>query len=275
MKHIVSALLIAALLVSCLTLSIFAEEETTEEASAQEPNRIVFNAELTGKKNIIMSTHDLAKGSGGVSKSGEWQGIKIEIENSEDPHIGLDITKFFNRFSFEPLTVEAAPFIVLKVMADEIAFDDFELYYCAGNVLSYAEEYRTGSDYAIDAGNGELYFVYDLTGDAEGAYSMFRVDIHNPEVGALMYLTDIVFFANEEAALEWCGYYNQPTTEATTEEVTEEVTETEEENTKAPATTEAKTEKVEEKGGCGSVIGAGFVTLSLLALGVACTKKKD
>ena len=105
-------------------------------------------------------------------------------------------------------------------MADEIAFDDFELYYCAGNVLSYAEEYRTGSDYAIDAGNGELYFVYDLTGDAEGAYSMFRVDIHNPEVGALMYLTDVVFFANEEAALEWCGYYNQPTTEATTEEVT-------------------------------------------------------
>ena len=90
-----------------------------------------------------------------------------------------------------------------------------------------------------------------------------------------MYLTDVVFFANEEAALEWCGYYNQPTTEATTEEVTEEVTETEEETTKAPATTEAKTEKVEEKSGCGSVIGAGLVTLSLLALGVACTKKKN
>lgn len=275
MKHIVSALLIAALLVSCLTLGIFAEEETTEAASAQEPNRIVFNSELTGKKNIIMSTHDLAKGSGSVSKSDEWQGIKIEIENSEDPHIGLDIAKFFNRFGFEPLTVEAAPFIVLKVMADEIAFDDFEIYYCAGSVTNPVEECRTPSDYAYDAGNGELYFVYDLTDDAEGAYNVFRVDIHNPEVGALMYLTDIVFFANEEAALEWCGYYNQPTTEETTEEVTEEVTETEEETTKAPATTEAKTEKAEEKSGCGSVIGAGFVTLSLLALGVACTKKKD
>ena len=275
MKHIVSALLIAALLVSCLTLGIFAEEETTEAASAQEPNRIVFNSELTGKKNIIMSTHDLAKGSGSVSKSDEWQGIKIEIENSEDPHIGLDIAKFFNRFGFEPLTVEAAPFIVLKVMADEIAFDDFEIYYCAGSVTNPVEECRTPSDYAYDAGNGELYFVYDLTDDAEGAYNVFRVDIHNPEVGALMYLTDIVFFANEEAALEWCGYYNQPTTEAPTEEVTEEVTETEEETTKAPATTEAKTEKAEEKSGCGSVIGAGFVTLSLLALGVACTKKKD
>ena len=275
MKHIVSALLIAALLVSCLTLGIFAEEETTEAASAQEPNRIVFNSELTGKKNIIMSTHDLAKGSGSVSKSDEWQGIKIEIENSEDPHIGLDIAKFFNRFGFEPLTVEAAPFIVLKVMADEIAFDDFEIYYCAGSVTNPVEECRTASDYAYDAGNGELYFVYDLTDDAEGAYNVFRVDIHNPEVGALMYLTDIVFFANEEAALEWCGYYNQPTTEETTEEVTEEVTETEEETTKAPATTEAKTEKAEEKSGCGSVIGAGFVTLSLLALGVACTKKKD
>ena len=275
MKHIVSALLIAALLVSCLTLGIFAEEETTEAASAQEPNRIVFNSELTGKKNIIMSTHDLAKGSGSVSKSDEWQGIKIEIENSEDPHIGLDIAKFFNRFGFEPLTVEAAPFIVLKVMADEIAFDDFEIYYCAGSVTNPVEECRTPSDYAYDAGNGELYFVYDLTDDAEGAYNVFRVDIHNPEIGAVMYLTDIVFFANEEAALEWCGYYNQPTTEATTEEVTEEVTETEEETTKAPATTEAKTEKAEEKSGCGSVIGAGFVTLSLLALGVACTKKKD
>ena len=274
MKHIVSALLIAALLISCLSICIFAEEETTEEASAQEPTHIVFNAELTGKKNIILSTHDLAKGSGSVSKTGAWQGIKIEIENSEDPHIGLDIAKFINRFSFEPLTVEATPFIVLKVLADEIAFDDFEIYYCAGSVTDPVEECRTSSDYAYDAGNGELYFIYDLTGDAEGAYNVFRVDIHNPEVGALMYLTDILFFATEEEALNWCGYYNQPTTEATTEEVTEAPTDTEEETTKAPATTEAKTEKAEEKSGCGSIVSVGAV-VAIIALGVVCIKKKN
>ena len=66
MKHIVSALLIAALLVSCLTLGIFAEEETTEAASAQEPNRIVFNSELTASDNYR-------------GKSGDRCGCGVEV----------------------------------------------------------------------------------------------------------------------------------------------------------------------------------------------------
>lgn len=279
MKHILSALLIAVLLISCLSVCVFAEEETTEAeteaASAQAPNHIVFNTEMTGKKNLIMSTNHLAKGTGSVSKTGEWQGIKIEIDDPTDPHIGLDISKFYKRFEFEPLTVETAPFVVLKVLSEDIWFDDYEIYYCTGDVLDYSEDYKTGSDYAYDAGNGELFFIYDLTGDAEGEYKKFRVDIAGGEEGSLMFLTDIVFFATEDEALNWCGYteeFEEPE-EVTTEEVTEE--ETEEETTKAPATTEAKTEKAEEKSGCGSVIGAGFVTVSLLALGVACIKKKN
>lgn len=280
MRNILSAILIAALLISCLSICVFAEEETTEAeteaASAQEPNHIVFNSEITGKKNIILNANHMVKGTGSVSKSNEWKGIKMEIDNAEDPHIGLDISKFFKRFEFESLTVEAAPFVVIKVLAEEILFDDFEIYYCAGDVLNFSEDYKTSSDFVHDNGNGELFFVYDLTDDAEGQYRTFRVDITGAEEGAVMYLTDIVFFASEEEALEWCGY-NEEAEETTTEQVTEEQTEAETEQESAEETTKkpATTTKVEEEKGCGSVIGAGLVTVALLALGVACTKKKD
>ncbi len=280
MRNILSAILIAALLISCLSICVFAEEETTEAeteaASAQAPNHIVFNSEITGKKNIILNANHMVKGTGSVSKSNEWKGIKMEIDNAEDPHIGLDISKFFKRFEFESLTVEAAPFVVIKVLAEEILFDDFEIYYCAGDVLNFSEDYKTSSDFVHDNGNGELFFVYDLTDDAEGQYRTFRVDITGAEEGAVMYLTDIVFFASEEEALEWCGY-NEEAEETTTEQVTEEQTEAETEQESAEETTKkpATTTKVEEEKGCGSVIGAGLVTVSLLALGVACTKKKD
>lgn len=280
MRNILSAILIAALLISCLSICVFAEEETTEAeteaASAQAPNHIVFNSEITGKKNIILNANHMVKGTGSVSKSNEWKGIKMEIDNAEDPHIGLDISKFFKRFEFESLTVEAAPFVVIKVLAEEILFDDFEIYYCAGDVLNFSEDYKTSSDFVHDNGNGELFFVYDLTDDAEGQYRTFRVDITGAEEGAVMYLTDIVFFASEEEALEWCGY-NEEAEETTTEQVTEEQTEAETEQESAEETTKkpATTTKVEEEKGCGSVIGAGLVTVALLALGVACTKKKD
>ena len=273
MKHTLSLLLCAALLICCLSVCAFAEEETTEAESAQQPTHIVFNAEMTGRNSIVLNTNHMVKGSGTVSKSGEWQGLKIEIDNSEDPHIGMDIAKFAKRFEFEPLSADSTPFIVVKVLADEIAFDDFEIYYCAGSVLSFTEDCKTASDFAYDAGNGELFFVFDLTGDAEGAYNTFRVDITGAEEGALMYMTDMVFFATEDEALEWCGYYDQPTTEATTEAPTTEA-ETEEITTEAASKAPTTPNTVEDKG-CGSVIGASLVTLALIALGAVCIKKKD
>lgn len=310
MKKILSLLLCAAMLICCASLCVFAEEETTaaatteattteatttettttetttteattteeatteENVSAQQPTHIVFNKELTGKKNIIGSFNHMVKGQ--ISKSDEWQGVKLEIADSADPHVGLDIAKYTSKFGFDNLTVESTPFIAIRVTTDEIAFDDFELYYWVGDAVTFTEECKTASDFIHASKNNEIYFIFDLTGDAQGQIKQLRVDIMAAEVGALMYMTDLVFFATEEEALQWCGYYDeQPdettdgTTEAPTTEVTTEVT-TEAQTKKPEATTQAEKEE-----GCGSVIGAGLITLSLIALGAACIKKKD
>lgn len=288
MKRITSALLIAILLISCLSLCALAAEETTaqtedtattEETTAtpevqQKPLHIVFNSEVVGKKSIIQSTNHMGKGSGTISKDGEWPGIKINIKNPEDPNIGLSYTNFISKMGFEPQNIEDSPFIVLKVLADEIAFDDFEIYYCAGDVTAPTEECKTASDYVYDGGNGDLYFVFDLTDDAQGRMNMFRIDITGAEEGALMYLTDMLFFATEDEALEWCGYYNQPE-ETTTEAKTEAPTQTEEVTTEAK--TEAKTEAdtVAKKEGCSNVIGFGVIAMLMLAVCPVCLKKKN
>ena len=274
MKHLLSLLLCAAMLVCCLSLCVYAEEETTAQAeSVQQRTHIVFNTEMTGKKNLIQSPNHMAKGGGTISKSGEWQGIKIDVNNPEDPHFGLDLKKFFNKFGFEPLKADEHPFIVLKVLAEEITFDDFEIYYCAGSVASPVEDCKSASDYAYEAGNGELYFVFDLTDDAEGEYHQIRVDITGAEEGSLMYLTELVFFASEDEALSWCGYYDEPATEAT-EETTTAAPETEAETEDATeADTKKPAAKPEEKG-CGGVIGIGAV-VAIIALGAVCIKKKD
>ena len=296
MKRITSTLLITLLLLSCLSLYAFAAEETTaqsDETTAetteetaeetteaetvqQQPLHIFFNGDVIGKKSIIQSAHDMNKGGGTISKTGEWQGIKIDIKSPEDPHIGLNYANYISKMGFDPQNIEDSPFIVLKVLADEIAFDDFEIYYCTGDVTAPTEECKTASDFVHDADNGELYLVFDLTGDAEGEMHLFRVDITGAEEGALMYLTEMVFFATEDEALEWCGYYSQDeaTTEAATEAETETETETEQATTKAPAqTTEADT--VAKKEGCSGVIGLGAVAMLMLAVGTVCLKKKD
>lgn len=281
MKHLLSLLLCAAMLACFASLCVYAAEETTAAAdqettteapaSAQTPTHIVFNAELTGKKSLAQSSNQMGKGSGTVSKSGEWNGLKMLISGSEDPHIGIDLAKFFNRFEFEPTTVEATPFIVLKLYAEEILFDDFEIYYCAGDVSAPVEECKTASDYVYDAGNGDLYMVYDLSGDASGAYHMIRIDPIGAEVDALMFLTDIVFFATEDEALDWCGYYDQPTTEEPTTE--EKTTETPTEEASETASQAPSVSKPEEKG-CGSIVSIGAV-VALISLGAVCIKKKD
>ena len=286
MKRILSMLLCAAILICCASLCVFAEEQTTQaevttqaeetteaEASEQTPTHIVFNQELVGKKNLIVSQNHMVKGAGNISKSGEWPGVKIEVSNPEDPHVAVDVAKFFKKFGFDPLTVEATPVIVIKVLAEEIAFDDFEIYCCAGDVLSANEDCRFGSDVAFEGENQDLYFIYNLTGKAAGEYHSLRVDLLAADEGALSYMTDIVFFENEEAALEWSGYYNQPTEEPTTEEPTTEA-ETEQE-TEAQTKKPAATTEAEQEAGCGSVIGAGLVALSLIALGAVCIKKRD
>lgn len=279
MKRVLTVLLAMLLAFSCLTLIAFAAEEPTD-SSAQDttvateevvfdPLHIIFNSSLTGKKNIVTTTNHMAKGT--VSKTDEWPGVKIEITETEDPHFGVNYDTYIQKIGAEPQNIENTPFVVLKVLTEEIAFDDFEIYYCAGDVTAPVEECRAISDYAFDAEDGSVYFIFDLTDDATGALHQLRIDISGAEEGALMYLTDIVLLATEQEALDWCGYEETeaPETEAPTAE--EATTAKKEEPTEVP--TAAPVTK--EEGGCGSIITAGFASLALVILGAVCITKKD
>ena len=248
MKRILSLLLCAALLACCASLCVFAEEETTAEAqSQQKPTHMVFNSEMMGKKNVIINFNGMAKGGGTISRSDEWQGIKIVVDDPTDPNVSLDIKKYTQRFGFEPILADAHPFVVLRVYTEDITFDDIHMYYCAGDVTVFSEEVRAPSDYAFDAGNGYLFFVYDLLGDADGAYHTLRVDLEESQEGTELYLTDLAFFENEDAALEWCDSYtssDETTQEVTGEELPEETNDDTAESTPEQTTAQATTEEV-------------------------------
>ncbi len=274
MKRTLILILCAIMLTSCMMLGIHAAEETTEAttedtAPAFDALHIVFNSSLTGKMNVLESINGMEKGSG-VSKTNEWDGVKLEVKDSGDPHVSINYAGYIKKSGNEKQYIENNPYMVLKVLAEEIAFDDFEIYYCIGDVLTYTEDARIASDYAIDMGDGTLYFIFDLS-DAEGEIRNIRIDINGAEEGALMYLTDMIFLTSEEEALDWCGYSeDEETTEAPTEAETDAPTEPEgssEIATAPPAT--------EDDDGCGGMIGAGLATVSLIALGAACIKKKD
>lgn len=274
MKRTLSLVLCAIMLTSCMMLGIYAAEETTEAtteetAPAFDPLHIVFNASLTGKMNVLESVNGMEKGN--ISKTGEWDGVKLEIKDAGDPHVSINYAGYIKKSGNEKQYIENNPFMVLKILTEEIAFDDFEIYYCIGDVLYYTEDARSASDYAMDMGDGTLYFIFDLTDDAEGEMRNFRIDINGAEEGAVMYMTDMIFFASEEEALDWCGYSeDEDTTEAPTEAETD-----------APTAPEGSSEIVtappatEDDSGCSGMIGAGLATASLIVLGAVCIKKKD
>lgn len=281
MKRILIFILCALMLTYCTVLGTLAAEETTaeettaEETTAEEvtfdPLHIVFNSSLTGKKNIVEGANGMGKG--GISKTDAWEGYKIVISDTADPHMGINYGSYLKKTGNQPIMIENTPFVVLRVLSEDYLFDDFEIYYCAGEVMNFTEDCKTASDLPYDAGEGVLYFIFDLTDDAEGEFHNMRVDITGAEEDALMFLTDVALFATEEEALNWCGYTEeeQDTTEATTEAPTVEETEPEGSSeilTAPPVSTE-------KEDGCGSVIGASLATASLLVLGALCIKKKD
>ena len=288
MKNALSLILSVLLVVSCLAIGVSAAEETTAEDTTaettvadttqedageeivQSATHITMHPDLLGKNNIIASTNGLKKGN--ISKTGEWPGLKIEISDPADPFVSLNYTSFTKKIGVDPVAIETAPFIVFKVLTEDIFFDDLEIYYCAGEVIAPTEEARTGSDYAFEGGEGVLYFIYDLTDDASGELHSLRIDPLGADEGVLMYLTEILFFATEDEALAWCDYVEPETEEPTTEQKTEKPTEDEEDDeivTAAPIVDDGKDE------GCGGVMSATFATLALIALGAVCIKKRD
>ena len=272
MKKLLAVLLCALILAACLSLCAYANEETTaaEEATTEEAaaiertaDRVVFNADLASRPNCIV-------GMSGLSKKGEWEGVKVDIKEPEDPNFTFDYKSYCNKYDLTPMNGEDVGYIVLKVLVPEDGFyDDIEIFYGSGDITGATAGYSVTSEYCGE-GNGFVYFIYNLDGLWEGAVNMFRIDPVGMDEGELLYIMELAMFKTEDEAITWCDFDEEETEEPTTEAPT-----TEAPTTEAP-TTEAGTRppREEKDEGCGGIVSVGAV-VAMIALGAVCIKKKD
>ena len=278
MKRTLSMLLCALMLASCLALYAYANEETTEETTAESAapvertnDRLVLDLDLISKPNPASGSNGLNKGSG-ISKTGEWEGYKINIKDPNDPNFTINYQTYFKKYGLTPLTGEEVSYIVLRFAVPEDGYyDDFEIYHCAGTLAAPTEEAKATSEYCDEA-NGFTYFIFNLEGAWEGDIHQLRIDPIGMDEGNVIYLMEIAMFKTEEDAYNWCGFEEEEETEAsTTEEAATTEAQTEEEteaDTKKPAA------KPEEKKGCGGVVSVGAI-IAIISLGIVCINKKD
>ena len=269
MKKLLAVLLCALMLATCLSLCTYANEETTaaEEATTEEgatvertADRVVFNGDLASRPNCIVGMSGLAKGSG-LSKKGEWEGVKVDIKEPEDPNFTFDYKAYCKKYDLTPMNGEDVGYIVLKVLVPEDGFyDDIEIFYGSGDIIGATAGYSVTSEYCGE-GNGFVYFIYNLDGLWEGAVNMFRIDPVGMDEGELLYIMELAMFKTEDEAITWCDFDEEETEEPTTEAPTTEA------GTRPP--------REEKEEGCGGVIGAGVVALALISLGAVCIKKRD
>ncbi|MBE6675751.1 MAG: hypothetical protein E7594_02800, partial [Ruminococcaceae bacterium] len=205
MKKLLAVLLCALMLATCLSLCTYANEETTaaEEATTEEAaaiertaDRVVFNGDLASRPNCIVGMSGLAKGSG-LSKKGEWEGVKVDIKEPEDPNFTFDYKSYCNKYDLTPMNGEDVGYIVLKVLVPEDGFyDDIEIFYGSGDITGATAGYSVTSEYCGE-GNGFVYFIYNLDGLWEGAVNMFRIDPVGMDEGELLYIMELAMFKTE------------------------------------------------------------------------------
>lgn len=274
MKKLLALVLSLLLVASCFAICAIAAEETTSEETTTEEaapsysnTLLVFNDDAKAMK--------LLSSPNGINKTmfkSEWEGAKLEIKDPGDPYVYIQWSQYIRKAELDKVDSQEYPFVVFKLKVEGYV-DDFELFYCAGEVNGADPAYASVTDYPCD-GTGEIeYIIYDLSGDCEGEYNSFRFDPMGCDEGTLIFLYELALFATEEEALAYAGYDEEEDTtpEETEEETTEEETEapTQEIQTAAPVIDD------EKEGGCGSIISVTSALVAIIALGAVCIKKRD
>ena len=284
MKKLLALVLSMLLVASCFAMISYAEEETTaaeettvaegeettEEAPSYSNTKIVFDENAKAMK-ILGSQNGLNKT---FYKAEEWEGARLKITKPDDPYVAINFNQYIKKADLEKLDSQSYPYIVFKLKVEGY-IDDIELFYCAGDVTAATGGFSTTTDFPGMYDGSVEYIIYDLTGDCEGNYNMFRFDPMGADDDTLIFLYEMAFFATEEEAIAYAGFDQEPEIEET--EPVETEAPTTEKETEAP-TTEAvsrpeRGDKAEDKG-CGGIISVGAF-VALIALGVVCIKKKD
>ncbi len=285
MKKLLALVLSMLLVASCFAMMVYAEEETTaasEETTVAAEGEETTEGEAPSYSNTLLVFNENAKdmkvltSPNGINKTyykSEWEGARLKITKPDDPYVQITWSQYIRKADLEQLDSQSYPFVVFKLKVVGY-IDDIELFYCAGDISAPIGGYSSTTDYPGMYDGSVEYIIYDLTGDCEGNYNVFRFDPMGADEDTEIYVYEMAFFATEDEAIKYAGLdqvTEAPTTEpAETEPATEKKTE-------AP-TTEAvsrpeRGDKAEDKG-CGGIVSVGAV-VAMIALGVVCIKKKD
>ena len=283
MKKLLALILSMLLVASCFAFAVVAADETTDTAAADETTAAEETTEEsapTNYSNTLLVFDNNAKdmkliGSpNGIKKTyfkSEWEGARLEITDGSDPYVTINWSSYIKKAGLEKVDSQEYPFIAFKLKVEGYV-DDIELFYAAGSISGATGGYSSTTDYPCMCSGDVEYIIYDLTGDCEGIYNLFRFDPMGADEETVIYLYEMALFAtiDEAEAYAQVEETEAPETEETTEAATTEAATTEEQTTKAPSARPGQ----EEKKDCGSVIGVGAI-VAIISLGVVCIKKKD
>ena len=262
-------------------LSFAVDERVPENVPEGCVNTKLELGEKTRKLDLITASKHLDEVFYAPEGEAEpWDGIRMGVTDGTDPSVTLDWASYLYKAYLDSVDSQVYPFVAFKLKVVGYV-SDFELFYCAGEIRKPTAGYSELTYYGCES-NGEVeYILFDLTEMCEGDYNRLRLDINGSEAGTEVYLYEVALFATEQEALVYMGLIapdEEPTTEEETETATEQVTEQKTEPT-TEATGDVTTEAAatqEKKSGCGAIVGAGMITVCLVALGAACiNKKKD
>ena len=164
------------------------EEVTTEEATTEEqtttnefndpisPTSITFtgNESFNWRKmltNANQCTYEIVK-----DDQCKYV-LKLTTKNgANDPFIILDYKNYLKKFGMRPASADEYKFIVLKIKAENVTSDSFELFYAAGSIAGPVGGYSMVS--VFDQTNPDWqYVIFDLSkADWSGNINMFRFD---------------------------------------------------------------------------------------------------
>lgn len=186
-------------------------EETTQTEPIFPVNMLTFDSYAENFR-VLVTAIDINK----TFYSDSWEGARLEILDIGDPYVHINWNNYVKNTHREKLDSQSYPFMVIKLRIEGYV-EDFELFYCAGDILSPDPRYYTTTDYPCESTGDIEYIIYDLSDDCEGYYNQFRFDPIGADEDTVIYLYEMAFFATEQEALVYAGYNMDEVTE--TEEV--------------------------------------------------------
>lgn len=126
-------------------------------------------------------------------------------DGANDPFIMLNYKDYMRKFGLSAAKADEYKYIVLKIKAENVSSDGFELFYAAGQITGPVGGYSKVATFD-QSNTGWQYVIYDLSAAAgwEGKINMFRFDFLTAPSGCgeTVYLASIDMYKTAAEAYE-------------------------------------------------------------------------